>query len=155
MKIFVINLKKDISQRQRIISIFQKLNITNYEIFEAVNGNELKHFQINKKWYDPYHHLHLTKGEVGCALSHYQIWQKIKKEKIMAMILEDDFIINNEKLFLECANYEEEYTKINCSKFEVLYLGRKKMTNQIEQNFTILPSSKYKSQLLKNLKVHC
>ena len=108
MKIYVINLKKDINKRQRIISMFQKLNISNYEIFDAVNGNELNHFEINKKWYDPWSHLHLTKGEVGCALSHYQLWQKIKNEKKMAMILEDDFIIDNEKLFVECANYEEE-----------------------------------------------
>jgi len=151
MKIFVINLKKDTNKRNRIISMFQKLNITNYEIFDAVNGNELKHFEINKKWYDPWSHLHLTKGEVGCALSHFQLWQQIKKEKKMAMILEDDFIIDNEKLFVECANYEEEYTKKGCSKFEVLYLGRKKMSKQTEQNFTILPSSKYESPLLKNL----
>jgi GR25 family glycosyltransferase involved in LPS biosynthesis len=151
MKIYVINLKKDISQRQRIISMFQQLNITNYEIFDAVNGNELKHFEINKEWYDPWSHLHLTKGEVGCALSHYQLWQKIKKEKKMAMILEDDFIIDNEKQFVECANYEEEYTKKVCSKFEVLYLGRKKMSQDTEQNFTILPSEKSKSPLLKTI----
>ena len=151
MKIYVINLKKDNEKRQRIASMFQTLNITNYEIFDAVNGNELKQFEINKKWYDPWSHLHLTKGEVGCALSHYQLWQKIKKERKMAMILEDDFIINNEKLFVECANYEEEYTKKVCSKFEVLYLGRKKMSPETEQNFTILPSAKYKSPLLKTI----
>ena len=151
MKIYVINLKKDTDKRKRITSIFQKLNITNYEIFDAVNGNELKHFEINKKWYDPWSHLHLTKGEVGCALSHYQLWQKIKKEKKMAMILEDDFIIDNEKLFVECANYEENYTKKVCSTFEVLYLGRKKMSQDIEQNFTSLPSKKPKSLLLKTI----
>ena len=50
MKIYVINLKKDINKRQRIISMFQKLNISNYEIFDAVNGNELNHFEINKKF---------------------------------------------------------------------------------------------------------
>ncbi len=151
MKIYVINLNKDIEKRKKIISIFEKLDITNYEIFNAINGNELKHFEINKKWYDPWSHLHLTKGEVGCALSHYQLWEKIKKERKMAMILEDDFIINNEKLFVECANYEEEYTEKVCSNFEVLYLGRKKMSQETEQNFTILPSARYKSPLLKTI----
>ncbi len=72
MKIYVINLNKDIEKRKKFISIFEKLDITNYEIFNAINGNELKHFEINKKWYDPWSHLHLTKGEVGCALSHYK-----------------------------------------------------------------------------------
>ena len=134
MKIYVVNLKKDINKRQKIISMFQKLNITNYEIFDAVNGNELKHFQINKNWYDPWSHLHLTKGEVGCALSHYQLWQKIKNEKKMAMILEDDFIIDNEKLFVECANYEGENV---LDEFEVLYLGRKKMGNKIEEEIHV------------------
>lgn len=134
MKIYVVNLKKDINKRQKIISMFQKLNITNYEIFDAVNGNELKHFQINKNWYDPWSHLHLTKGEVGCALSHYQLWQKIKNEKKMAMILEDDFIIDNEKLFVECANYEGENV---LDEFEVLYLGRKKMGDKIEEEIHV------------------
>ncbi|MEE8565240.1 MAG: glycosyltransferase family 25 protein, partial [Candidatus Thermoplasmatota archaeon] len=151
MKIYVINLKKDINKRQRIISMFQKLNISNYEIFDAVNGNELNHFEINKKWYDPWSHLHLTKGEVGCALSHYQLWQKIKNEKKMAMILEDDFIIDNEKLFVECANYEEEYGRMPLSRFEVLYLGRKKMSQDAEQNFIILNHQKFKSPLLTNI----
>ena len=93
MKIFVINLKKDIEKKKNILTIFAKLNITNYEIFDAINGNTLTDFEINSNWYDPWSHLHLTKGEVGCALSHYNLWQKIKTENKMAMILEDDFII--------------------------------------------------------------
>ena len=133
MKIYVINLNKDIEKRKEIISIFVKLHITNYEIFDAINGNKLEDFEINSNWYDPWSHLHLTKGEVGCALSHYNLWQKIKTENKMAMILEDDFIINNEKLFVECANYKEEYGKTPLSLFEVLYLGRKKMSQDTEQ----------------------
>ena len=148
MKIYVINLKKDNEKRQRITSMFQTLNITNYEIFDAVNGNELKHFEINKKWYDPWSHLHLTKGEVGCALSHYQLWQKIKKEKQMAMILEDDFIINNEKLFLECANHEDENPN-----FDILYLGRKKISNKIEKEIDATENHNLLNSILKHTKI--
>ena len=32
MKIYVINLEKDIEKKNNVISLFQKLNINNYEI---------------------------------------------------------------------------------------------------------------------------
>lgn len=40
---------------------------------------------------DPYHHRHMTMGEIGCFLSHYYIWKKmIENEQNEVLILEDD-----------------------------------------------------------------
>ena len=127
MRIYVINLAKKIANRTRIIALFDKLGITNYEIVIAIDGTELESYNVYNKWYDPRSHLHITKGEVGCALSHYTIWEKIEQSNSpMGMILEDDFVLNNEKEFCKFANYTDS------AKFDLLYLGRKKMTNNKE-----------------------
>lgn len=40
---------------------------------------------------DPYHRRQMTMGEIGCFLSHYQIWQKmVEKQQQEVLILEDD-----------------------------------------------------------------
>lgn len=40
---------------------------------------------------DPYHKRPMTLGEVGCFLSHYNIWKKIVDENLKdALVLEDD-----------------------------------------------------------------
>lgn len=40
---------------------------------------------------DPYHKRPMTMGEVGCFLSHYNIWKKMIEQNITdALILEDD-----------------------------------------------------------------
>ncbi len=88
MRIYVINLAKKIENRTRIIALFDKLGITNYEIVIAIDGTELESYNVYNKWHDPRSHLHITKGEVGCALSHYSIWEKIEQSNSpMGMIL--------------------------------------------------------------------
>ena len=95
MKIYVINLEKDIEKKNNVISLFQKLNINNYEIINAVDGKKLKDYNIYDKWFDPWSHLHLTQGEVGCALSHIKIWNEFNdSDEPLIMILEDVLVHN-------------------------------------------------------------
>lgn len=40
---------------------------------------------------DPYHKRPMTLGEVGCFLSHYNIWKRIVDEELnQVLVLEDD-----------------------------------------------------------------
>jgi len=127
MKIYIISLSNAIENRSKITLLFNKLNIINYEIVDAVDGKMLKTYNIYGKWRDPWSHLHLTQGEIGCALSHISIWEKIETGKDAgAIILEDDFIISHEEAFCNIANYNE------IMNFDLLYLGRKKMSSEIE-----------------------
>jgi GR25 family glycosyltransferase involved in LPS biosynthesis len=143
MKIYIISLKRALENRIKIKETFQRLNITNYEIIDAIDGNLLEQYNIYKKWRDPWSHLHLTKGEVGCALSHQLVWDKIDQSNDDAgIILEDDFILENEEAFCKIANYQGSVN------FDILYLGRKKNGNddeiEIEEskvNYLELPSS--------------
>ena len=85
---------KDIEKRKRVESLLKNKN---YELYEAVDGQTIEHKGCAKDWYEPFSHSHLTKGEIGCALTHYYLWEKIVKENIeKAIILEDDFDIKQE-----------------------------------------------------------
>lgn len=129
MKIYIISLKRALENRIKIKETFQRLNITNYEIIDAIDGSMLEQYNIYKKWRDPWSHLHLTRGEVGCALSHNLVWKEIEEStEESAIVLEDDFVIANENEFCKLVSYEG---KVN---FHFMYLGRKKMSNVKEYN---------------------
>ena len=90
MKIFIVNLKKCVEKRERLIQQFQALGITNYEFIEAVYGASLSDKEIADQVFD-YPACKLTPGEIGCSLSHIHIYQKMMTENIpYALVLEDD-----------------------------------------------------------------
>jgi len=148
MKIIIINLKKSTKKKEKVDKImkdFEKWSgiKLDYSFFEAVDGKNInyKNLKINNFWYDPHTHLYLTKGEVGCALSHIILWKQFieiceensskNKENQFAMILEDDFIIKNKEVF-------KEILQINKGNFDFLYLGRKKMVDTKEKKSLLL-----------------
>ena len=121
MKIFIINLKKAIGKRQRMIKILSDMG-HDCEIFDAINGSDVdsRQYESSPHWVDPYHHTHITEGEVGCALSHFSIWQKISDSDIeRAIILEDDIDIVDEGFVGKCESVKLDY--------DLIYLGRKKI----------------------------
>ena len=115
-KIFIVNLKKDKERRTHIINQLTRQKINNYEIIDAVNGNEFDENEIkkntfaNKMGINPWN-TKMSPSQIGCALSHIKIYKKfIKTNYDYALILEDDaifiesfhdklinFIINNFK----------------------------------------------------------
>lgn len=146
MKIVIINLVKNKEKRKEIIKILSDFELwanikLNYSFFNAIDGNEINYndVNINYFWYEPYSHLHLTKGEVGCALSHTSVWESFindyeKREnnnENCIMILEDDFIIQNKEIF-------KQIVGIKKLDSEFLYLGRKKMVDKEEKVSTLL-----------------
>ena len=97
-KVYVVNLKHDIERKKNIINEIEKQNIKNYEIIEAVAGNELNEFELdthtfkNKKNINPWNSK-MSPSQIGCALSHIKIYKKfIDTEFKLALILEDDAI---------------------------------------------------------------
>ena len=102
MKTFVINLE----DRKDRIKKFKHLNddVISYEIFNAINGYSISHtkllrdgFDIDNNWMDPISNTKLTKGEVGCFLSHWKIWEECVRLNEPVLILEDDanFYLSN------------------------------------------------------------
>ena len=145
--VYVINLKKDTEKLKRIKNRLTKANLLNKTtIFEAIYGKELdkKFYEENditiyNDWKDPNSARPITKGEIGCALSHYFIWEKIVSEKQdNVLIIEDDADFENV--------LEHQLDKIDVPKdYDLLYLGRKNFDDnetQINKDI-VIPNFSY------------
>ena len=106
---YIINLKKNIERKNTLASRLEVINknkLLNVIWTDAVDGQLLKSnpdsldsldtlkFQIDTTWVEPTHRKPLTCGEVGCALSHWNIWKQIAESDYpYGLILEDDIIL--------------------------------------------------------------
>ena len=99
--IFIINLKRDVDRKIRMEEQLKKHDLQNYTFFEAIDGQNEDlskyDFKVIPEWYDPTHKKIMTKGEIGCALSHYKIWEKIAVGDFEnVLILEDDALLSDD-----------------------------------------------------------
>lgn len=95
-KSFVISAKDNIERRKYMRDILSNLDI-NYEFFDAVIGNNLSEKEIDKVYDEEKAKKHKTikrslrKSEIGCALSHLNIYKQIIEQDLNnALIFEDD-----------------------------------------------------------------
>ncbi|HEP0308093.1 TPA: glycosyltransferase family 25 protein, partial [Providencia rettgeri] len=92
MIVFIINLKESSERRMKMQAQLDKTKLK-YEFINAVNGKNLSDTELKKATHD-YPNCMLTKGEIGCALSHLSIYKKMANENIeQALVLEDDAIL--------------------------------------------------------------
>lgn len=121
MKIYVINLKRRSDKKEKMLKQFKDLSINNFEFIEAVDGNDLtkneflqvidykKMELISRK---------LTNAEIGCALSHKIVYEKIiNGPEYRSIILEDDVIL--EKGFVNIASINGN----SIANIDILFLG--------------------------------
>lgn len=96
--IFVISLKN--SPRRAVISRHLASLGLKFEFFDAVYGKELPESELAKVDYEFYPKIYnakkpLTLGEVGCAISHINLYEHIVKNNIPeAIIFEDDVFLH-------------------------------------------------------------
>ncbi|MBD8129236.1 glycosyltransferase family 25 protein [Pantoea agglomerans] len=120
MKVFVINLARSTERRA---SMEQQLSLLNldYEIVEAVDGSQLSYTDIMRET-KPLNYA-LSCGEVGCALSHINIYRRMAAESTpLALILEDDALIDSDTV--DALN-EIESLNINIPTVTLLTEGAK------------------------------
>lgn len=125
MKTLVINL----ARRSDRLAFFTKTNepyLNSWEIVQAIDGKELTiekvqelGFDTNNDWRDPIRKTKLSRGEVGCFMSHYAAWAKCIELDEPVIILEDDAVFTDKFYELEVENLMQ--------KFDLLYLARKEM----------------------------
>lgn len=102
IKIFIINLKKDTEKKEYMQKLCIKYNI-HAEFIEAVEGVSLSEKGISKIYSEKKSidtiGRELSRGEIGCALSHKSIYEKIVNKDIeVALILEDDIFFDRKLL---------------------------------------------------------
>lgn len=97
-KILVLNLARSLDRRKRMMAMLDKLDVP-YEFVEATDGNTLSAEDL-AKYSEPLalkaEGRPLSKGEIGCALSHLKIYQRLlASEDECYLILEDDVDIGS------------------------------------------------------------
>lgn len=95
--IFMINLERRSERRIKMERSFKEIGLT-VESVPAVDGQTLTDESLEELgvrflpgYADPYHNRPMTKGEIGCFLSHFWIWEKMRMENLNEiLVLEDD-----------------------------------------------------------------
>ena len=89
MKIFVINLPKDIERLHSIDGQLRNLQL-DYDVIEAVYGKNLSDSDLHQLTTE-FGRERLSLSEIGCSLSHLKAYQTIVNSQLpFALILEDD-----------------------------------------------------------------
>lgn len=95
MRVFAINLRHRPEKKAHILKEGVKSGL-NIEIIEAVNGAQMSDGDIHQQARD-FPECGLSKGEIGCALSHLSIYQKMVDEQCpLALVLEDDVVFSSD-----------------------------------------------------------
>ena len=121
MKKFVINLPSRPDRKEAFIANNPHLTDVNWLV--AVDGKQLTldqvrqlGFDIDVQWRDPFKDRRLTKGEVGCFLSHYFLWRECVSLGEPILILEDDAIVQPDDFDNLPRNYALVYLGYNENK---------------------------------------
>ncbi|ETE67874.1 Procollagen galactosyltransferase 2, partial [Ophiophagus hannah] len=135
-EIFMINLKRRKDRRDRMLWTLYEQEIE-VKLVEAVDGKMLNTSQLKALnidmlpgYQDPYSSRVLTRGEIGCFLSHYYIW----KEK--CLVIEDDVRFEHQ--------FKKKLTKLMDDieraqlDWDLIYIGRKRM--QVERPEKAVPN---------------
>jgi GR25 family glycosyltransferase involved in LPS biosynthesis len=122
IRIKCINLERRNDRKQKIESLFTKLNLANnVDFYKAIDGQTLQATEeiINMFTGNDFG---TRRSFIGCALSHYNIWQQLSNDQTFDryLIVEDDIEIDNHfKYKLNRANIIMQ----NMEQYDILYLG--------------------------------
>lgn len=126
-------------ERLENIELQQKKINNKIIIFPAVNGKKLDINQLKKKYNIKNNRLKLT--EIGCYLSHLNIYKKIKKDnkKGYTIIFEDDFLVKSDNLVYEIQKIIKILNNKNID-FDFIFLGnlRNNYGKNIQDNIYFL-----------------
>ena len=136
IKIYVINLEKSIDRWNYIKN--QSNGLLNLIKFKAVNGRGLTHENIkhdvdNNSYL--YKNLDKNRGEIGCALSHLNIWKKFQKSKDKYLIVVEDDVIFEKNLYQKINKYLENAPK----NWDIIYLGGSSIVGYKVNDYFIKP----------------
>ena len=162
-KIFIVNLERRVDRRAEMEARLSELNLpeevqSKFEFFPAVDGSTIDedfmkqgNYGVWDDWKNTEIPLHfyqrdIRKGEIGCALSHVNIWKRVVEEGLKeVLILEDDagFGRHFKYLFQRALDFCRHVKAED--KWDLLYLGRNGMTPDVIQirNYLSMPGFSY------------
>lgn len=99
MKIYCINLERSQDRRRKMQSQFDRLLIP-FEFINAVDGRTLsdeKIATVYDKWRTRFcHGKDLSRGEIGCVLSHIEFYRKVIADNAPGFLFEDDVKLDSD-----------------------------------------------------------
>ncbi|XP_072285781.1 inactive glycosyltransferase 25 family member 3 [Pyxicephalus adspersus] len=137
-EVFLINLVRRPERRERMLRSLYEQEIS-CRVMDAVDGSALNSSDIKRMgvnlllgFYDPFSGRTLTKGEVGCFLSHYKIWQEIVDKQLkVSLVFEDD--VRFESFFKrKMIRLLGEVRRAQLD-WDLIYIGRKQVTTDPEK----------------------
>uniref|UniRef100_A0A2K5C5K2 Cerebral endothelial cell adhesion molecule n=1 Tax=Aotus nancymaae TaxID=37293 RepID=A0A2K5C5K2_AOTNA len=143
-EVFVISLARRPDRRERMLTSLWEMEISG-RVVDAVDGRMLNSSAIRSLgvdllpgYQDPYSGRTLTKGEVGCFLSHYSIWEEVVARGLArVLVFEDDVRFeSNFRRRLERLMEDVEAEKL---PWDLIYLGRKQVNPEKEAAVEGLP----------------
>ncbi|KAB0363531.1 hypothetical protein FD754_007687 [Muntiacus muntjak] len=144
-EVFIISLARRPDRRERMLTSLWEMEISG-RVVDAVDGRMLNSsvmrtlgVDLLPGYQDPYSGRTLTKGEVGCFLSHYSIWEEVVARGLtQVVVFEDDVRFeSNFKGRLERLMEEVEAEKL---PWDLIYLGRKQVNPEEEAVVEGLPN---------------
>ncbi|XP_006790384.1 procollagen galactosyltransferase 2 isoform X1 [Neolamprologus brichardi] len=135
-EIFLINLKRRLDRSSRMLKTMAALGLHS-TLIDAVDGKALNTSQLQRLgiemlpgYKDPYSGRVLTRGEIGCFLSHHSIWtQVVERDLQKVLVLEDDVRFEPRfKRRLQAIMDDTDNTQLD---WDLIYVGRKRM--QVQQ----------------------
>ncbi len=166
MKIFIIHLNRYPERKIEMIKQMKKIKFC-YSFFNAIDGLKLTKNELIEKYSRKGSFFHcnreLTLGEIGNALTHVEIYNKIIKEKIKyCLIMEDDIGIkkNFEGILKRLSKLPKDWDVINFSTdikgvafssplYKNYYLTKFKPKSRINRASCYLINIKAAKKLLK------
>ena len=116
----IINLERRKDRKEETVSKLKDSNFveTEYEFIKAIDGRELTSDSENVHLFEG-NDFRSRRGFIGCALTHFNLWKKLSKDKDhdFYLIMEDDFTL--------CKNFKEKMKSIKflMKEKEVIFLG--------------------------------
>uniref|UniRef100_A0A4W5MBE3 Si:ch211-13f8.2 n=1 Tax=Hucho hucho TaxID=62062 RepID=A0A4W5MBE3_9TELE len=135
-EIFLINLKRRIDRRDRMLSTLAVLGI-DITLTEAVDGKALNSSQLQAMgidmlpgYKDPYSGRVLTRGEIGCFLSHYNIWEQVVEQGLQRVLVLEDDVRFEPRFRSRLVTIMENVDRVGLD-WDLIYVGRKRL--QVKQ----------------------
>uniref|UniRef100_A0A4W4GHT8 Glycosyl transferase family 25 domain-containing protein n=1 Tax=Electrophorus electricus TaxID=8005 RepID=A0A4W4GHT8_ELEEL len=117
-----------VDRRRRMLNSLAALGLEVAKETVALNSSQLRTLGIDMMpdYRDPYSGRVLTRGEIGCFLSHHATWtQMVERDLQRVLVLEDD--VRFEPLFKKRVQLiMEDVDKIQLD-WDLIYVGRKRM----------------------------
>ncbi|TDH06000.1 hypothetical protein EPR50_G00128320 [Perca flavescens] len=131
-EIFLINLKRRSDRRDRMLSSLAVLGI-NTTLTEAVDGKALNSSQLQAMgidmlpgYRDPYSERVLTRGEIGCFLSHHKIWKQVVQQELQQVLVLEDDVRFEPRFCSRLVTIMENVQRVGL-EWDLIYVGRKRL----------------------------